>query len=102
MPVFKYAAIAVVLLLSTPAPLRAEPAAADPTFAPLDGRMPSPATLVQFRFAGADCSLAAKGRRASTDTNSGRDELMRTRAMSKFLPGYPQPPLMVVEVHLWF
>lgn len=96
----KSAAAAAVLFL--PAPAAAEPATADPTFLPLDGRIVEPKTLTQFRFAGASCSLAAKGRRAAIDTNLRRDDFLQTRAMSKVLPGYPQPPLMVMEIHLWF
>lgn len=102
MLVFRYAAVAAALVAPMLASVYAEPASAYPTFLPADGRIARGATLAEFRLAGADCSLAAKGRRASVDTTIHRDELMRTRAMSKFLPGYPQPPLMVVELHLWF
>lgn len=98
----RYAAIAAALILPMLAPVCAEPASADPAFQPIDGRIPHGARLAGFRIAGAQCSLAAKGRRAAVDTNFNRDELLNARAMSKFLPGYPQPPLMAFELHIWF
>lgn len=98
----RYAAIAAALILPMLTPVCAEPASADPGFQPVDGRIAHGATLAEFRLAGVNCSLAAKGRRAAVDTNFNRDELLTARAMSKFLSGYPQPPLMVVEMHLWF
>lgn len=98
----KCAAAAAALALPIFGVAHAEPASADPTFVSPDGRTPSPTRLAQFRLAGANCSIAARGRRASIDTNRRLNDLARARAMSKFLPGYPQPALMTIDLRLSF
>lgn len=80
----------------------AEPASADPTFMPPDGRPASPVTLSAFRLAGANLSLAARGRRVSIDTRMRLENFKQARAMSKVFPGYPQPAILAFDLHVWF
>lgn len=97
----KFMTAGAALALSAVSPARGEPASADPAFLPETG-LGEAATLSQFEVAGATFSIAARGRRASIDTDLDYDMMKESLALGKFVSGYPQPPLMTIDVRLWF
>ena len=98
----KLAAGAVALACSTISPARGEPATADPAFAPSDYGVGTGARLAVFTLAGTAFSVDARGRRAMVDTNIEADALEDAQAMSKSMPGYPQPAHVTVDFRVWF
>ncbi len=92
-------AFLMTLVALGPGAAKAEPASADPAYAEFRA---SARNIASFSFAGAELSVAARGRRARADTALAREALDEARAMGKFMPGYPQPALVVVDVRIWF
>lgn len=98
----KLTALAAALACSTISPARGEPASADPAFMASDYGVGTGARLTAFSLAGASFSVDARGRRALIDSNFEADALEDAHALSKSIPGYPQPAHVTIDFRLWF
>ena len=63
---------------------------------------PKPHSLATFSLAERDFEMRAVTRRARADTNIERAFCRESANMAKVMPGYPQPALITVKLHLKF
>lgn len=97
----RVSALAFALAATAPSVL-AEPASADPAFRSAATNRSAGAEVAAFTVAGAGMTVSARGRRALNDTGLSVAAAEESRAMSKVMPGYPQPAQLTLDVKLWF
>lgn len=80
----------------------AEPASADPSFRALGAFDARISPIADFTAAGALFSVSTRGRRAAIDSYESFENLEDCRAMRGFMPGFPQPANVTVDLRIWF
>ena len=63
---------------------------------------PKPRAITSVAIANYDIEMLAVTRRARADTPLRREFLHESKAMSKVMPGYPQQPVVSVDLRIKF